>query len=131
MKSFITILLISPMFVSAQLTVGSIFSDNMVLQQGKPICIFGKAYPNEIVAVAFAGESKKTIVQTDSCWLIVFKKQPISTSPHSLQIAVVLKNFFENIVIGDVWLCIGQSNMEFPMTRELHFKEEKIILIFH
>lgn len=114
------------MFVSAQLTLGSIFSDNMVLQQGKPICIFGKANPNEIVAITFAGESKKTIVLIDSSWLIVFKKQPISTSPHSLQIANGSQKIsFENIVIGDVWLCIGQSNMEFPMTRELHFKEEK------
>ncbi len=126
MKLFITILLLSPLLLSAQLRVGSIFSDNMVLQHGKPICIFGKANPKQLVAVTFNGETKSNLVQSDSNWIVVFKKQPISKIPHSLKIESGLQKIsFENIVIGDVWLCIGQSNMEFPMTRELHFKDEK------
>lgn len=126
MKLFITILLLFPLLLNAQLTVGSIFSDNMVLQQGKPICIFGKANPNQIVAVTFNGETKSNLVQSDSNWVVVFKKQPISKVSHTLKIESDLQEIkFENIVIGDVWLCIGQSNMEFPMTRELHFKDEK------
>lgn len=127
MKNFITILLFSPLFLSAQLTVGAIFNDNMVLQHGKPICIFGKANPNQIVAVTFDGETKSNLVQSDSNWIVVFKKQAISKAPHSLKIESGLQKIrLENILIGDVWLCIGQSNMEFPMSRELHFKKEKI-----
>ncbi|OYU54964.1 MAG: sialate O-acetylesterase [Chitinophagaceae bacterium BSSC1] len=126
MKSFITILLLSPLLLSAQLRVGSIFSDNMVLQHGKPICIFGKANPKQLVAVTFNGETKSNLVQSDSNWIVVFKKQSISKLPQSLKIESGLQEIrFENIIIGDVWLCIGQSNMEFPMTRELHFKDEK------
>lgn len=126
MKYFITIIFLSPLFVSAQLTMGSIFSDNMVMQHGKPICIFGKANPNQLVAVTFEGETKSTLVQTDSNWIVFFKKQAISKLPHTLSIECGLQKIrFEHIVIGDVWLCIGQSNMEFPMTREQHFKDEK------
>jgi sialate O-acetylesterase len=126
MKYFITIIVLSPLFVCAQLTMGSIFSDNMVMQHSKPICIFGKANPNQLVTVSFEGETKSTLVQTDSNWIVFFKKQAVSELPHTLSIVCGLqKIIFENIVIGDVWLCIGQSNMEFPMTRELNFKDEK------
>jgi sialate O-acetylesterase len=128
MKSFFTTVFLFPLIVSAQLTMGAIFSDNMVLQHGKPICIYGKANPSQLVVISFAGETKSTLIQSDSNWLVVFKKQPISVSPHTLKITCGTQNiYFENIVIGDIWLCIGQSNMEFPMIRELHYKEEKLI----
>lgn len=126
MKLLITILFLSPLFVSAQLTMGSIFSDNMVLQQGKPISIYGKANPNQLVTVRFDGETKSTVVPSDSNWIVFFKKQSFSFSPHTFQVSCGAQIIsFDNILVGDVWLCIGQSNMEFPMSRELHVKDEK------
>jgi sialate O-acetylesterase len=127
MKSIFTFVVLFPLIVSAQLTMGAIFSDNMVLQHGKPICIYGKANPNQLVTIEFAGETKSTIVSSDSNWIIICKKQTISVSPHTLKITCETQNIlFENIVIGDIWLCIGQSNMEFPMIRELHYKDEQL-----
>lgn len=127
MKLIFTLVVLFPLIVSAQLTMGSIFSDNMVLQHGKPICIYGKANPNQLVTIEFAGETKSTIVSSDSNWIIVCKKQAVSVSPHTLKITSGTQNiFYENIIVGDVWLCIGQSNMEFPMLRELHYREEQL-----
>lgn len=127
MKSILAILLQLPLFVSAQLTMGAIFSDNMVLQHGKSICIYGKANPSQLVVISFAGETKTTQVQSDSNWMVILKKQPISFSPNTLQVTCGNQQIsFANIVIGDIWLCIGQSNMEFPMSRELHFQQEKL-----
>jgi len=113
--------------VSAQLNMGAIFSDNMVLQYGKPICIYGKANPKQMVTVRFFGETKSTLVSTDSNWMVVLKKQPVSISPNTMQIICGQEQIsLGGIVLGDIWLCIGQSNMEFPMSREMHFKEEKL-----
>jgi len=127
MKSYLTILLFLPLIVNAQLTMGSIFSNNMVLQQGKPICIYGKANPKQELVISFAGETKSTMVPSDSNWMVIFKKQPNSSNPKTLQVRCgSLQISFENILIGDIWLCIGQSNMEFPMSRELHYQEEKL-----
>ena len=126
MKSLLLIFLLFPFTAFSQLRMGAIFSDNMVLQHGKPICIYGKANPNDLVLVHFSGETKSAFVQADSNWIAVFKKEPISLLPHELLITSgEQKISLKNILIGDVWLCIGQSNMEFPMLREMHFNDEK------
>jgi len=55
------------------------------------------------------------------------KKRPVSISSNTLQIICGQEQIsLGGIVLGDIWLCIGQSNMEFPMTREMHFKDEKL-----
>jgi sialate O-acetylesterase len=59
--------------------------------------------------------------------MVILKKQPNSSIPKTLQVRCGNQQIsIENILIGDIWLCIGQSNMEFPMSRELHYQEEKL-----
>lgn len=121
----VIMLLISVNVVFAQLSMPSIFTDGMVLQRSKPIHFWGKGMPGNTVEIVFANKVKKTIVKNDSTWSLIFKKQKANSVPQSIQITSGEDNItLSNILIGDLWLCIGQSNMEWPMAKEKHFKEE-------
>ncbi len=123
-KYLIVLLLCLPLFSMAQLTVAKIFSDEMLLQRNQPINIWGKAIPGNKVEVLFANEKRKAVAKQDSTWLVIFKKQNANREPQRLTIKSSNKKIeFENILIGDVWLCIGQSNMEFPMQKERFYQE--------
>jgi sialate O-acetylesterase len=126
MKKFLFVLLFSHSFTKAQLQLATIFSDNMVLQCNQPIQIWGKGIPGNTVTVSFANELGQSIVQSDASWKVMLRKQPANGLPQQLSVASGNeKIILENIVVGDVWVCIGQSNMEWPMAKESHFKEEK------
>lgn len=119
-------ILLMPLYGSAQLQVANFFSGNMVLQRDRPIAVWGRALPACQVEVQL-GTVKKTVkVKKDSSWILWLPRQKASSHPLSLQIScgdTAVR--FDNLLIGDVWLCIGQSNMEWPMEKELHFAEEK------
>ncbi len=112
--------------VAAQLSLPDIFTDNMVLQSDEPIHFWGKGTPGSSLEVQFAEEIRKTQVRQDSTWSILFIKRKVNSEPQSVQIrnSGQIINL-HNVLVGDVWLCIGQSNMEFPMQNEMHFKKEQ------
>jgi len=124
MKKLLIIITVFPFFARAQLKLAKIFSDDMVLQRNQPVKIWGKAIPGKSVQVLFANEKRNTVVQSDSNWIVIFKKKNASIQPQSFSvISGDEKIEINNILIGDIWLCIGQSNMEWPMQKELHYKE--------
>jgi sialate O-acetylesterase len=123
--TLLLILLLIPFVVSAQLRPAKIFSNNMVLQQNEPIRIWGKGTPGETFLAEFSNEKQSFKVKQDSSWMITFKSQKFNTNTQSLKIQSAEEKIeLQNILIGDVWLCIGQSNMEWPMIREMHYKSE-------
>ncbi len=125
MKLFFFLISLLPFFASAQLQVAKIFSDNMVLQREQPIHIWGRSTPAEKVEVSFADQNKNVLVAKDSSWNIYFKKQKANAHPQSIVITSGNEKIeLQNILIGDIWICSGQSNMEWPMIREMHWKEE-------
>ncbi len=110
----------------AQLELSDIFTDDMVLQRDNPIPFWGKGIPDTSLEAQFGGETISTTVRQDSTWNILFKKKKVNTEAQSVQITSGGKTIkLSNVLVGDVWLCIGQSNMEFPMQNEMHFKEEQ------
>ncbi|MEE9362717.1 MAG: sialate O-acetylesterase [Cellulophaga sp.] len=110
----------------AQFSVADVFTDNMVLQRNRPIHIYGKGIPEKEVVIKFLSKNKKVRVAKDSTWHIYYKKQKACLVPQSIIIASGnTKIIVENILIGDVWLCIGQSNMEWPMLKEKYYLDEK------
>lgn len=118
-------LLCLPFASAAQLKLAKIFSDNMVLQRDQPVHILGKGIPGKQVTVLFAKESKTAIVKADSSWSVYFKKQKANAQPQSIVVKSNNEKIeLKNILIGDLWLCSGQSNMEWAMSKEMHFKEE-------
>ncbi|QES90940.1 sialate O-acetylesterase [Rhizosphaericola mali] len=103
--------------VSAQLKVPGLFSNNMVLQQKSNPPIWGWCKPNEKVEV-FQSWNKQTVkVQSDDNgkW-IANLSTPTAGGPYFIQIKTIKEKIeFTNVMIGEVWLCTGQSNMEMPM----------------
>lgn len=121
----VIVLLLSVSSIFAQLTLPNVFTDDMVLQRNQPIHFWGSGTPGTTVEVEFANKLKKTIVKNDSTWSLFFKKQKANSTAKTIHISSGTDNItLSNVLIGDLWLCSGQSNMEWPMVREKHFKEE-------
>ena len=96
-------------------TLPHIFGNNMVLQRGQPVPVWGKGTPGEELVVTFAGQSATTRVGNDGKWRIDLK--PLRTNAEGTAFTVKGDNeiVFTNVVVGEVWFCSGQSNMEFPV----------------
>jgi CubicO group peptidase (beta-lactamase class C family) len=95
----------------ADVTLPIVFTDNMVLQRDLPISIWGTAGADEAVSVAFAGQSVATKADADGKWMVRLK--PLATSNLSRVLTVTGNNRIElnDVLVGEVWLCSGQSNM--------------------
>ena len=125
MKGTCFILFLLPLTVLSQLRLAKIFSDNMILQRGQPVHIWGKGVPGKNVGVGFADEVAIINVKPDSTWSVEFSSQKANSNAQSLSVeSAGEKIILKNILIGDIWVCIGQSNMEWPVMKEIHFKEE-------
>jgi len=109
--SFFVIVLYNPLMY-AQLKVNSLFTDHMVLQQGVQIPVWGTATDNEIITIKFDGQEFSTTSQNGK-WTVRLNPLQVSHTPQSLFISS--KNYsieVKDILIGEVWFCSGQSNME-------------------
>ena len=102
----------------ADLKVAAIFGDNMVLQQQQPVPVWGWSAPGAAVTVTFGGQTKSTHAGADGKWLVRLGKLKASADPQSLVIESGETRTFTNILVGEVWLASGQSNMEKPIGRQ-------------
>jgi len=102
----------------AELSLPAIFGDNMVLQQQMAVPVWGWAAPGTKVKVTFAGQSKSTRAAVDGKWLVKLGKLKASFTPDSLVVAADETKTFTNILVGEVWLASGQSNMEKPIGKQ-------------
>ena len=123
------------------LSVNKIFTDYMVLQRDQPIHIWGKGLPGATVRVTLALQASSVVarasstnqaisavarVKPDSSWSVDLPAQAVSSQPRDLQIISGKKNILiSNVLLGDIWICMGQSNMEWPMKSEMHYREAK------
>jgi sialate O-acetylesterase len=98
------------------LKLPAIFGNNMVLQQQQPVHIWGWAAPGANVSVEFAGQTKSTRANDQGRWSVKLSKLKASSEPQSLVVEESgTTKVFTNILVGEVWLCSGQSNMEKPI----------------
>ena len=98
----------------ADVRVPAIIGDNMVLQQGKKIRIWGWANPNEKVSVVFANQKANAIADASGHWQTLL--EPVKAGgPFELTISASNTLTIKNILVGEVWICSGQSNMEWPL----------------
>ena len=118
---FLSFFLISTNTVHANIKLSRIFQSNMVLQRDRDCLIWGSADASEKLAVSFNGKTYKTIADKKGQWKITLPPQPAG-GPY--QIVLIGKNTItlDNVLFGDVWLCGGQSNMQFKMS-EIGVKE--------
>lgn len=112
------VFLSSPVF--AQLQVAGIFSSHMVLQRNKPVPVWGTARPGHQVQVSFAGQQLLATANETGKWQVELSALQVNANPRILEVSSNgEKVVFEDILVGDVWLCSGQSNMEYPLDRRL------------
>ena len=103
----------------ADVKIPSIFSDNMMLQQSTDVRIFGKADAGERISVkASWGAENSATAADDGKWETSLSTPAATSEPHSLVINGRNTITISNILIGEVWLCTGQSNMEYPVCRQ-------------
>jgi sialate O-acetylesterase len=102
----------------AELKLPAIFGNNMVLQQQMPVPIWGWADAGAKVTVHFAGQTKAATADKDGKWLVKLGKLKASFSPQTLVVEAGETKTFTNILVGEVWLGSGQSNMEKPIGKQ-------------
>lgn len=104
--------------------LSKIFSDNMVLQRDKPLKVWGWADAGEAVKVQFNGQTVKTKALKNGAWVVMLKPMTHG-GPFQMTISAGSGNVvFKNVLIGDVWLGSGQSNMEWIMANTTNAQKE-------
>ena len=120
-KLLIPILLLSlPLAVPAELSTPSIFSDHMVLQRDQVNSIWGKADPGESVVVSVDGWSETVVADESGDWMATLEPLPAG-GPHSIVVAAGEEQMvIEDVLVGEVWICSGQSNMQWSVENSNH-----------
>jgi sialate O-acetylesterase len=108
--------------VSAEVTVPPIFGDHMVLQRGIEVPVWGKANPNERVTVEVNGVTGSAAADKEGNWMV--RLQPLAAPARAEDpVQMTIKGetgqpiVLRDVLVGDVWTCSGQSNMEWPVSR--------------
>ena len=100
------------------LCLHNLFQSGMVVQRDKPIRVWGWADPGETVAVVFAGQTQSATAAADRLWKVELRPEPASSEQRRLTVRGREKSIeLENILVGDIWLLGGQSNMEFEIAK--------------
>lgn len=107
----------------AEVRLPALFSDNMVLQQGMDVPVWGWADNGEEVKVSFRGKTVKTKAK-DGKWMVKLGKLKAGGGPDSLVVEGKNRLELKNVLIGEVWVCSGQSNMELALNSAEGGKEE-------
>lgn len=106
----------------------AVFSDNMVLQQNSELVFFGWGKPLEKISIVNSWDSivSNTEVSNQGTWTILVKTPPGSMTPHTLTIKGYNEIVLKNVLIGEVWLCSGQSNMEWSANMGINKPQEEV-----
>ncbi|MFC4478089.1 sialate O-acetylesterase [Flavobacterium chungangensis] len=122
-KSVIFIFLLISVLANANVRMPLIFSDGMVLQRDKQIPIWGFADANESVEVHFNKQIKKTQADKNGKWTVNLNAEKAG-GPFELTIIGKNKITIKNVLVGEVWICSGQSNMEFQVFKTMNSEKE-------
>jgi sialate O-acetylesterase len=112
---------VSAASLRAEVKLPGLFADNMVLQQGTTLPVWGWADEGEAITVSFRGHSSSTTAKNGK-WQVKLPRQRAG-GPDTLTISGNNKIELQNVLVGEVWICSGQSNMEWPMNRTFEPQE--------
>lgn len=108
---------------NAEVVLPTIFSDNMVLQRHVLIPVWGQANAGEKIVVKFNKQTKITKADKLGNWMIKLDAE-IAGGPYELSITGKNSILIKNVLVGEVWLCSGQSNMEWTVGQSINAKKE-------
>lgn len=106
--------------VNAQVKLPALVGDNMVLQQNSKVNLWGWAAPNEKIMISLGWQNipVETVANPEGNWKIAVETPKGSEKPYDITIKASNNIILKNILIGEVWVCSGQSNMYFPVGKE-------------
>ncbi|GGA66241.1 9-O-acetylesterase [Flavobacterium palustre] len=110
--------------VNANVRMPLLFSDGMVLQRNKPIPVWGWANPDEKVEIHFNKQAKMVQADKNGKWMVSLSAEKAG-GPFELIITGKNKIVIKDVLVGEVWICSGQSNMEFQMYKLPDFETQK------
>jgi sialate O-acetylesterase len=110
--------------LNADVMLAPLFQNGAVLQRDRAIPVWGRAEPGEPVRVTFHGESVETQAGSDGRWRVMLRAQPASAEGAELVVQGRDTVRVRDVLVGDVWLCGGQSNMAFTVYRGLNANAE-------
>ena len=99
----------------ADITLAPLFRDGAVIQRDQPLVIWGRAAAAEKVAIKFRNQTASVITGADGRWRVTLKPEQVSSVPSELVATGANKVVVRDVLVGDVWLCSGQSNMAFAV----------------
>ncbi len=102
--------------VRAEVKLPNIFGDHMVLQQGQANPVWGLADAGEQVTVSIAGQSHQTTADAEGKWQLALEPLAVG-GPHELTVKAANEVKFTDVLMGEVWVCSGQSNMQMTVDR--------------
>jgi sialate O-acetylesterase len=103
------------------------FTDDMVLQRNTPVAVWGDAASRSEITITFAGQTVKTKAERNGKWRCTLEPMPANAKPQVLRISSTLDGKtleLKNVLVGEVWLAGGQSNMAFPLRSHKDWKEQ-------
>ena len=109
---------------TADVKLPPVLGSGMVLQRGLPVPVWGWADAGEKVSVSFAGQTKTANAGDDGKWMVKLEPLKASSKAASLTVAGKNKISLDNVLVGEVWICSGQSNMEWAIRSSMNAKEE-------
>ena len=113
--AFVSTLVQVASVAKADVKLPHIFSDHMVLQADQPVRIWGQAEPNENVEVRFSSQVAKATASKQGKWQITLPALTASFQPQTLSVKGHNELLFQDVLVGEVWLASGQSNMEWKL----------------
>lgn len=108
----------------AEIVLAPLFRDGAILQRDKPVPVWGTADAGEKVTVSFGDQTVGTTASTDGRWMVVLDALAASATPAELVATGKNSVTVRDVLVGDVWLLSGQSNMEWPVSRSLNATTE-------
>lgn len=124
--AFLAVALLGCVTAQGNITLAKIFSDHMVLQRNSSVKVWGVAKPNTKLVVTFNGQTANAIADIQGRWSTAVKT-PDAGGPYELEVADEdgdTKVVISDVMIGEVWICSGQSNMEWPVSKAMNAETE-------
>ena len=111
---------------AAEIKIAGVFGDHMVLQRDAAVPVWGWAAPGEKVTVEFADQKKSVIADASGKWFVKLDPLPACAESRALMVNAGHAAKISDVLVGDVWLCSGQSNMGIPMNIPNDYLQRRI-----
>ena len=123
-RALVLVLLLLPC-TRAEVRLASLFADHLVLQQQQSNRIWGWDVPGTKVTVAFSGDKVETVAGADGKWLVRLRPHAANSQPQKMVVSGTTRLEIRDVLVGEVWLASGQSNMVVPVDQSANANEEK------